>query len=80
VATDHIYQLGRADISISRASGTLKGMIRRYVWPFPFSHRATEPRLTNLLVRMYQQRVVTGAIIAVLILLILIIVYEKVFA
>jgi len=50
--------LNTADGSIARASGTLKGMIRR----------------------MYQQRVVTWAIIAVLILLILIIVYEKVFA
>ena len=29
---------------------------------------------------MYKQRVITGAIIAVLVLLILIIVYEKVFA
>ncbi|KAJ7228772.1 vesicle transport v-SNARE protein N-terminus-domain-containing protein [Mycena pura] len=41
--------------SIERASGTLKGMIRR----------------------MYQQRIVTGAIILVLILLIGIILYEK---
>ncbi|KAJ7781358.1 vesicle transport v-SNARE protein N-terminus-domain-containing protein [Mycena metata] len=47
--------LQTANTSIERASGTLKGMIRR----------------------MYQQRVVTGAIILVLILLIGIILYEK---
>ncbi|KAF7313717.1 t-SNARE coiled-coil-like proteiny domain-containing protein [Mycena chlorophos] len=47
--------LQNANNSIERASGTLKGMIRR----------------------MYQQRVVTGAIIVVLVLLIGIILYEK---
>ncbi|KAJ7068162.1 vesicle transport v-SNARE protein N-terminus-domain-containing protein [Mycena amicta] len=47
--------LQNANTSIDRASGTLKGMIRR----------------------MYQQRIVTGAIILVLILLIGIILYEK---
>ncbi|KAF7301368.1 t-SNARE coiled-coil-like proteiny domain-containing protein [Mycena indigotica] len=47
--------LQTANTSIERASGTLKGMIRR----------------------MYQQRIVTGAIILVLILLIGIILYEK---
>jgi len=47
-----------ADISIDRASGTLKKMVRR----------------------MYKQRFITGGIITVLVLLILIIVYEKVFA
>jgi len=47
-----------ADVSIDRASGTLKKMVRR----------------------MYKQRFITGAIIAVLVLIILIIVYEKVFA
>ncbi|KAF7332137.1 t-SNARE coiled-coil-like proteiny domain-containing protein [Mycena kentingensis (nom. inval.)] len=47
--------LQNANTSIDRASGTLKGMIRR----------------------MYQQRVVTGAIIVVLLLLIAIILYEK---
>ncbi|KAJ7095272.1 vesicle transport v-SNARE protein N-terminus-domain-containing protein [Mycena belliarum] len=47
--------LQTANTSIERASGTLKGMIRR----------------------MYQQRIVTGAIILVLILLIGVILYEK---
>jgi len=47
--------LQEADSGITKASGTLKGMIRR----------------------MYQQRVVTGAIIGVLLLLIGIIVWEK---
>ncbi|KAF8314539.1 vesicle transport v-snare protein vti1 [Clavulina sp. PMI_390] len=47
--------LQEADVGISKASGTLKGMIRR----------------------MYQQRVVTGAIIAVLLLLIGIILWSK---
>ncbi|KAJ7638706.1 vesicle transport v-SNARE protein N-terminus-domain-containing protein [Roridomyces roridus] len=47
--------LQTANTSIERASGTLKGMIRR----------------------MYQQRIVTGIIILVLILLIGIILYEK---
>ncbi|KIO24014.1 hypothetical protein M407DRAFT_104260 [Tulasnella calospora MUT 4182] len=48
-------QLQQADGSINKASGTLKGMIRR----------------------MYQQKIVTGAIITVLVLLILIILWEK---
>ncbi|CAK5262757.1 unnamed protein product [Mycena citricolor] len=50
--------LEAANTHIDRASGTLKGMIRR----------------------MYQQRVVTGAIILVLVLLIGIILYEKLIA
>ncbi|KAG8933788.1 hypothetical protein FRC02_011207 [Tulasnella sp. 418] len=50
-----VEQLGQADTSIDRASGTLKGMIRR----------------------MYQQRIVTGAIIVILIILIVVILVEK---
>ncbi|KAG8902528.1 hypothetical protein FRB99_004363 [Tulasnella sp. 403] len=50
-----VEQLGQADVHIDRASGTLKGMVRR----------------------MYQQKLITGAIIIVLVLLILIILYEK---
>ncbi|KAF8812334.1 vesicle transport v-snare protein vti1 [Phlegmacium glaucopus] len=48
--------LQRADVAIDRASGTLKGMVRR----------------------MYQQCAVTGAIVGVLIILIIIIVWEKI--
>ncbi|KAG8990837.1 hypothetical protein FRB93_003008 [Tulasnella sp. JGI-2019a] len=53
-----VEQLGQADTSIDRASGTLKGMVRR----------------------MYQQKYVTAGIIVVLILLILVILYEKLIA
>ena len=41
---------------------------------------ADEQVVLNALFRMYQQRVVTGAIIAVLVLVILIILYEKILA
>jgi vesicle transport through interaction with t-SNAREs protein 1 len=71
--------LTQADGSIDRASGTLKKMIYKYVptRPFPRSHVGLWCTADSD--RMYQQKFVTYAIIAVLVLLILLVLYSKLF-
>lgn len=74
-------QLQRADTSIDRASGTLKKMVRRCVIPALFVVRSNLVLIGgfDFPFRMYQQRVMTGAIILILVLLIGIILWAKLF-
>ncbi len=85
--TDH-PQLREADQSIDRSSKTLSKMIRRYVLdddrtPMPYNKRGHFTDLTLrpslLCCRAKQQKLVTVGIIVCLVLLILLILYNKLF-